>query len=259
MADIRVRNLSQEAAESCYEAYLKGERPKEGTILVSGPVVVFTSDTFEMKGETLEDGEEKFVSILDNEAKSRAALCEYKNGRRLPAGAALAAMKEGYFAFQSEYMNEEGTPFTLSFDPLEEVMTAQEAGKLYGIPAKNIEKDCESAGLESPLKQGETRHSGNVCLLQKSAAERAYADKEGKTYAVNPLLLVFSTVEGADIWNRDSGVVRSAAGGAGHMSARMHEEERKKSGRVWLVTRSAMERLFGQALPNKMKEAMKGI
>ena len=56
MADIRVRNLSQEAAESCYEAYLKGERPKEGTILVSGPVVVFTSDTFEMKGETLEDG-----------------------------------------------------------------------------------------------------------------------------------------------------------------------------------------------------------
>lgn len=37
MADIRVRNLSQEAAESCYEAYLKGERPKEGTILVSGP------------------------------------------------------------------------------------------------------------------------------------------------------------------------------------------------------------------------------
>ena len=124
MADIRVRNLSQEAAESCYEAYLKGERPKEGTILVSGPVVVFTSDTFEMKGETLEDGEEKFVSILDNEAKSRAALCEYKNGRRLPAGAALAAMKEGYFAFQSEYMNEEGTPFTLSFDPLEEVMTA---------------------------------------------------------------------------------------------------------------------------------------
>lgn len=49
MADIRVRNLSQEAAESCYEAYLKGERPKEGTILVSGPVVVFTSDTFEMK------------------------------------------------------------------------------------------------------------------------------------------------------------------------------------------------------------------
>ena len=54
MADIRVRNLSQEAAESCYEAYLKGERPKEGTILVSGPVVVFTSDTFEMKGETLE-------------------------------------------------------------------------------------------------------------------------------------------------------------------------------------------------------------
>ena len=168
-------------------------------------------------------------------------------------------MKEGYFAFQSEYMNEEGTPFTLSFDPLEEVMTAQEAGKLYGIPAKNIEKDCESAGLESPLKQGETRHSGNVWLLQKSAAERAYADKEGKTYAVNPLLLVFSTVEGADIWNRDSGVVRSAAGGAGHMSARMHEEERKKSGRVWLVTRSAMERLFGQALPNKMKEAMKGI
>ncbi len=150
MADIRVRNLSQEAAESCYEAYLKGERPKEGTILVSGPVVVFTSDTFEMKGETLEDGEEKFVSILDNEAKSRAALCEYKNGRRLPAGAALAAMKGGYFAFQSEYMNEEGTPFTLSFDPLEEVMTAQEAGKLYGIPAKNIEKDCESAGLESP-------------------------------------------------------------------------------------------------------------
>ena len=84
MADIRVRNLSQEAAESCYEAYLKGERPKEGTILVSGPVVVFTSDTFEMKGETLEDGEEKFVSILDNEARAGRPFANTKTAAASP-------------------------------------------------------------------------------------------------------------------------------------------------------------------------------
>lgn len=32
---------------------------------------------------------------------------------------------------------------------------------------------------------------------------------------MNPLLLVFTTLEAAELWNRDSGDVRSAASGAG--------------------------------------------
>ena len=39
----------------------------------------------------------------------------------------------------------------------------------------------------------------------------------------------------------------------------MEEGERRKSGRTWLVTRDAMDRLFGQALPAAMKDAMKWL
>ena len=39
----------------------------------------------------------------------------------------------------------------------------------------------------------------------------------------------------------------------------MHEGDRRKSGRIWLVRREAMERLFGQSLPERMAEAMRFV
>ena len=50
-----------------------------------------------------------------------------------------------------------------------------------------------------------------------------------------------------------------AMSAAGHAAARMHEGDRRKSGRIWLVRREAMERLFGQALPERMAEAMRFV
>ena len=74
---------------------------------------------------------------------------------------------------------------------------------------------------------------------------------------MNPLLLVFTTLEAANLWNRDSGDVRSAASGAGHRAARMADGDRRKSGRSWLVTRDAMERLYGSPVFEKMRKVMK--
>ena len=74
---------------------------------------------------------------------------------------------------------------------------------------------------------------------------------------MNPLLLVFTTLEAAELWNRDSGDVRLAASGAGHRAARMVDGDRRKSGRTWLVTRNAMERLYGPPVFEKMRKVMK--
>ena len=76
---------------------------------------------------------------------------------------------------------------------------------------------------------------------------------------MNPLLLVFTTLEAADLWNRDSGDVRSAASGAGHRVARMADGDRRKSGRSWIVTRDAMERLYGPPVFEKMREAVRTL
>ena len=150
----------------------------------------------------------------------------FLSGRRLPAGTALAAGKDGITVFPAElYEADLGKmePFSLSFDPLEEVLTPQEAAKLYHVDAKRIQWDCEHAGEGAVFSLSETRRSGNTWLLTRNAALRVYEGKEMPAYAIDPLLLVFSTVEAAHIWNRDSGVVRSAAGGAGHAAAETDE------------------------------------
>ena len=196
--------------------------------------------------------------------KAMAAYRAYLSGRRLPSGSALAAGEGAVYIFPSSaYEPDLGKMdiYHLPFDPLEEVITPKEAADLYGADAKRVQSDCERAGEGGVLSLSEVRRSGNTWLLLRCAAERVYCGKkeETKLLALNPLLLVFSTMEAARIWNRDSGVVRSAAAGAGHAAARMTEGERRKSGRTWLVTRDAMNRLFGQALPAAMKDAMKWI
>ncbi len=266
MSQIYVKSLSSAQAEACYSAFLTGKLPTEGCIITEGSHV-YLLDALpvlpESQGVPVNFGPVDWIaSLLSSQMKSVVAYREYLLGRRLPAGVALAASAEGILVFPSEiYEPDLGvmSPFQLSFDPLEEVLTPQEASKLYKVDAKRIQADCEQAGVNGVFSLQEVRHSGNTWLLLKSAAGRVYHEDAPISYAINPLLLVFSTVEAASIWNRDSGVVRSAAGGAGHTAARMMEGDRRKSGRIWLVRREAMNRLFGQAMPELMHEAMKHL
>lgn len=120
-------------------------------------------------------------------------------------------------------------------------VTAEEARALYGISGKTVASDCEKGAF----KKLEARRSGKNWLITKQAASFRYGGGSEPAAPMNPLLLVFTTLEAAELWNRDSGDVRSAASGAGHRAARMGDGDRRKSGRTWLVTRNAMERLYG--------------
>ena len=131
-------------------------------------------------------------------------------------------------------------------------VTAEEAGALYGISGKTVASDCEKGAF----KKLEARRSGKNWLITKQAASFRYGGSEPAA-PMNPLLLVFTTLEAAELWNRDSGDVRSAASGAGHRAARMGDGDRRKSGRTWLVTRNAMERLYGPPVFEKMRKVMK--
>lgn len=267
MIRIYAHTENEEQSQDCYGACLTGAVPQSGWILTDG-VHLYLLDKKPAipKGEGLAAGEGPvdFISSSLPAAKAMAAYRAYLSGRRLPSGSALAAGEGAIYIFPSSaYEPDLGKMdiYHLPFDPLEEVITPKEAADLYGADAKRVQSDCERAGEGGVLSLSEVRHSGNTWLLLRRAAERVYGGKkeETKLLALNPLLLVFSTIEAARIWNRDSGVVRSAAAGAGHAAARMTEGERRKSGRTWLVTRDAMDRLFGQALPAAMKEAMKWI
>lgn len=266
MPRIYISALSAAASEACYAAFLTGSLPTEGCFLVSGPHL-FLMDSLpplpEGRGVPVSFGPVSWIrSGISSQMQSISVYRAFLSGRRLPAGTALAAGKDDITVFPAElYEADLGKmePFSLSFDPLEEVLTPQEAAKLYHVDAKRIQWDCEHAGEGAVFSLAETRRSGNTWLLTRNAALRVYEGQEMPAYAIDPLLLVFSTVEAAHIWNRDSGVVRSAAGGAGHAAARMHEGDRRKSGRIWLVRREAMERLFGQSLPERMAEAMRFV
>lgn len=266
---IRIYSHTENEGQSqiCYGAYLTGAIPKEGWLVTEGAHLYLLSQRPplpEGEGVPVSQGPVDFISTTLPAAKARAAYGAYLSGRRLPAGCALAA-GEGTIGIisSSAYEPDLGhmDMYRLPFDPLEEVVTPREAANLYGADAKRVQADCEGAGENGIFSLSEVRRSGNTYLILRQSAERVYGGKkDGRLpFPLNPLLLVFSTVEAARLWNRDSGAVRSAAAGAGHASARMTEGERRKSGRTWLVTRDAMDRLFGQALPAAMKEAMKWI
>ncbi len=249
--------------EKCYSAFLTGSLPAEGCVLVSGPHVFFLTERPPLEGTEISIPAlpfENIFSALPSLPLANNTCKAYAEGRRLPAGCALAATSEGIFVFPSAaYEPDLGAMdiFSLAFDPLEEVLTLQEAAELYGVDVKRLQSDAEHAG--SVFSAGEVRKSGNTFLILKSAAERVYRGNSAPPRAISPFLLVFSSVEAAYLWNRDPGVVRSAAGGAGHASARMQEGDRRKSARTWLVRREAMERIFGQAVPERMRAALADV
>ena len=164
------------------------------------------------------------ITTLDSEEKTVLAVREFMNGRRLPVGTAVALSAKGIFVF-SEKEWTPGGPFEELKWPetvVQWVMTAEEVEEKYGLPDKKARNDCKN-NLFSP---GEARKSGPAWLI---------------------------TAEAGVLWNRDGGDVRAAAAGAGHRAARLFDGDRRQSGRTWLVTRMAMDRLYGPADPGKMK------
>lgn len=252
----------QEKAEKLYEAFLEGRLPEEGCIVTEGPRLYLLDSPPSLQGglpQPAEGGDVPLFAFPGTEERAAAAYRSYRDGRRLPAGCVLAAVPEGILVFpESAWTPDLGSMamFRLSFDPLEEVLTPKEASDLFGVDVKRIQSDCEEAGA-GILSRRAVRKSDKTWLLSRREAAAAYGAPPEERLFPDPLLLVFSSTEAAKIWNRDSGAVRNAAGGAGHMSARMGDGERRKSGRTWLVTRDAMNRLFGQFVPERMKEAMK--
>lgn len=245
-----------ESAETfkAYESYLLGQPAKAGTVLRQGAFFYIWKEKFETNGTVLQTSYGTVVTTLNSESKTLFACREFLDGRRLPSGVTAALSEKGIYIFPDELWTprEDFVEWKREIDFTMYTVTAEEAGTLYGISGKTVASDCEKGAF----KKSEARRSGKNWLITKQAAALRYGGSEPAA-PMNPLLLVFTTLEAAELWNRDSGDVRSAASGAGHRAARMGDGDRRKSGRTWLVTRNAMERLYGPPVFKKMRKVMK--
>lgn len=246
-----------ESAETfkAYESYLLGQPAKAGTVLRQGAFFYIWKEKFETDGTVLQTSYGTVVTTLDSESKTLFACREFLGGRRLPLGVTAAMTKQGISLFPDKLWSpgEGFTEWKQEDDFTAYVLSAEEAGMLYGAGKKTVIADCE----EGIFKRKEARKSGKSWLITKQAAALRYGRNSEEAPPMNPLLVVFTTLEAAELWNRDSGDVRSAASGAGHRAARMGDGDRRKSGRTWLVTRNAMERLYGPPVFEKMRKVMK--
>lgn len=246
-----------ESAETfkAYESYLLGQPAKAGTVLRQGAFLYIWKEKFETNGTVLQTSYGTVVTTLDSESKTLFACREFLGGRRLPSGVSAALSEKGIYIFPDELwtLRDDFAEWKREIDFTMYAVTAEEAGALYGISGKTVASDCEKGAF----KKSEARKSGKNWLITKQAADFRYGGGSEPAAPMNPLLLVFTTLEAAELWNRDSGDVRSAASGAGHRAARMGDGDRRKSGRSWIVTRNAMERLYGPPVFEKMRKVMK--
>lgn len=246
-----------ESAETfkAYENYLLGRPAEAGTVLRQGAFFYIWKEKFETDGTVLQTSYGTVVTTLDSESKTLFACREFLGGRRLPSGVSAALSKKGIYIFPDGLWSpsEDFSEWKWEIDFTMYAVTAEEAGALYGISGKTVASDCEKGAF----KKSEARRSGKSWLITKQAAALRYGRNSEEAPPMNPLLVVFTTLEAAELWNRDSGDVRSAASGAGHRAARMGDGDRRKSGRTWLVTRNAMERLYGPPVFEKMRKVMK--
>ena len=250
MENIFARPQDSAAWKVC-ESYLLGLPPERGTIICYKKAFYIDRDCFEIKGREIPGMPVPVITTLESEGKTVLAVREFMSGRRLPVGTAVALSAKGIFVFSEKEWTPDGPFEELKWPEtvVQWVMTAEEAEEKYGLPSKKARNDCKN-NLFSP---GEARKSGPAWLITTEAADRMYGTGKGKIAPVNPFLLVFSTAEAGILWNRDGGDVRAAAAGAGHRAARLFDGDRRQSGRTWLVTRMAMDHLYGPADPGKMK------
>lgn len=62
---------------------------------------------------------------------------------------------------------------------------------------------------------------------------------------MNPLYEVMTAAEAAELWGLSPITVRQACSGYKKAAPRFTEEEIRKAAGTWLITRTAMERVFG--------------
>lgn len=248
-------NIEEARAFHIWENYFLGRPSAEGSVFMQGAFFYISRERIEIEGQVLKTPYGTVLSALDSESKSLFACREFLCGRRLPLGVTAAMTKQGISLFPDKLWSpgEGFTEWKQEDDFTAYVLSAEEAGMLYGAGKKTVIADCE----EGIFKRKEARKSGKSWLITKQAAALRYGRNSEEAPPMNPLLVVFTTLEAAELWNRDSGDVRSAASGAGHRAARMGDGDRRKSGRTWLVTRNAMERLYGPPVFEKMRKVMK--
>ena len=60
---------------------------------------------------------------------------------------------------------------------------------------------------------------------------------------------IMTTAEAAERWGVDASTLKKACTGQRGYPPRFTTEECRKSGKIWLVTRAGMERLYGKEQP----------
>lgn len=236
--------MPRDEAAAAYEAWLLGKRPERGAIIACGPSLCAAPALPDIAAAAVE-GEAGARTALDDPLRTEAALRNFRDWRRLPAGAAVGVSAEGLLVFPAEdfAIPEEAQPLVFP-ELLDEVCTDKELADGLGCTAKTVQKEAEADRFGPWAKRTPTGW-----LLVRRAAEAVYRGEEPPALPVNPLLLIFATAEAGVLWGRSAEEVRSAAAGAGHRAARLRDGERRRAGRTWLVTRAAMEKLYGDPLP----------
>lgn len=64
---------------------------------------------------------------------------------------------------------------------------------------------------------------------------------------MNALKEVMTAAEAAVIWKKSPVTIQQACSGYKKAPPRFTEKEARKAGRIWLVTRAGMERLYGKS------------
>lgn len=253
MGKIYVCGAADKDAAAAYGAWLMGRLP-QGCVLTSAGPHLYVTDTLPEEAAACPASSPDslpapaaapvYTSLpTDMARRTLQAFCDW---RRLPAGTAVSASSAGLFLFPSErWQPPEGTPLDFP-DLTESVLTDRETAALFGKTPAAVRKGCES-GAFPPW---DAKKSAAAWLITRRAACRIYGNAPAKQPPISPLLLVFATAEAALLWGRSPEDVRSAAAGAGHRAARLGDGERRRAGKTWLVTRAAMEKLYGPPIPD---------
>lgn len=255
MGKIMYSGISRDDAARLYGNWLMDQLPGKGGFVGAGPHFCAISALPEPPislSETKTDDGRQVWSAVDEDRTAYAIRC-FREWRRLPAGITVSAEPEGYTVLAAgTFSLPEGE--TLTFPGiLDAVLTDKEAAAFYGCTAGRIQKDCENGNF----RRDEARKEGNNWLLTRTAAAHRYGNEPAAIPPISPLLLVMTTAWAGDIWGRSAEEVRSAAAGAGHRAARLGDGERRRAGRTWLVTREAMEKLYGNMVPEKWRMEIK--
>lgn len=249
------RSGDEKLVHACYEAYILGQYPKKGSIIKYGNHLYITSEEIYIPGVTMNGKDQTYQTTVD-EKPSKLSIRMFWSGRHLAVGVAASLTNKGVSLFPEEecpplddfieWIWEDGLP--------EKVLTIDEVVKRYGVTKQQIAED-----YDKHVFGAYARDSYRTRLFTVAAVDRQYGEGKIKEYPINPLLITFISNEAGELWNINHGIIRLAAAGGGHRVARMEDGEKRDIGRRWIVTRNAMERIFGPPVPEKMERFNKPI